>query len=238
MTTEAIMEQALRQAEKLQTSVKKYEYARASCEILDEDDTEVVIQVISKTASDKYQLFPLPEGKMNKIINTIRAMYESEIEEAQKEVQSVIKSHEDVIESRESVIKSPEYVIKQEDGTDKVIDCHTLAAAVNRKNEEAKPKKNFINEDFEAAVDKMIAESKKDNAPEKEQKPEVAPVQQKRVFTKDIISDKDLKKYYFKDGMTIKEIAVLVGVNESALYKRIEAMKKQQADNAKECASS
>lgn len=227
MTTEAIMEKALAQAEKLQANVKKYEFARASCEMLEESDSTIVIQIKKKDSEELMELLPLPEAKIQKIVNTIRSMYQSEIDEAEKEVQSVIKSHESIIESQEDATKHDEVVIRQ-NGKDVKVDCSALAAK----------KKSFINEDFEAAVNDMIAESKQPIVTKKEQKPEVAPVQPKRIFTKDIISDKDLKQYYFKDGLTVKEIARAAGVNESALYKRIEVMKKQQAANAKECASS
>ena len=55
---------------------------------------------------------------------------------------------------------------------------------------------------------------------------------------KDIISDTELEEQYFKHGKTVKEIAQKYGIKPDGLYKRIEAMKAQRQDIAKECVSS
>lgn len=53
------------------------------------------------------------------------------------------------------------------------------------------------------------------------------------------ISDDDIQRMYFQQGMTVRAIAEHFNVNpQGGLYKRIQAMKKQKAENAKERASS
>ena len=68
------------------------------------------------------------------------------------------------------------------------------------------------------------------------EKPEVAPVQQKKITGKDILSDEKLKQMYFKQGKNVKQIAEETGLGAAGLYKRLEYLKKQISDAAKECA--
>ena len=68
----------------------------------------------------------------------------------------------------------------------------------------------------------------------KTEKPDPTP----KVLSKDIISDTELEEQYFKHGKTVKEIAQKYGIKPDGLYKRIEAMKAQRQDIAKECVSS
>ncbi len=65
-------------------------------------------------------------------------------------------------------------------------------------------------------------------------KPEATP----RVLSKDIISDTELEEQYFKFGKTVKEIAQKYGIKPDGLYKRVEAMKAERQNIAKECVSS
>lgn len=68
----------------------------------------------------------------------------------------------------------------------------------------------------------------------KTEKPDPTP----RVLSKDIISDTELEEQYFKHGKTVKEIAQKYGIKPDGLYKRIEAMKAERQNIAKECVSS
>lgn len=61
---------------------------------------------------------------------------------------------------------------------------------------------------------------------------------QPRVLSKDIISDTELEEQYFKFGKTVKEIAQKYGIKPDGLYKRVEAMKAERQNIAKECVSS
>lgn len=61
---------------------------------------------------------------------------------------------------------------------------------------------------------------------------------QPRVLSKDIISDTELEEQYFKFGKTVKEIAQKYGIKPDGLYKRVEAMKAERENIAKECVSS
>lgn len=64
------------------------------------------------------------------------------------------------------------------------------------------------------------------------------PAPQPRVLSKDIISDTELEEQYFKFGKTVKEIAQKYGIKPDGLYKRVEAMKAERQNIAKECVSS
>lgn len=66
----------------------------------------------------------------------------------------------------------------------------------------------------------------------------VKPAPQPRVLSKDIISDTELEEQYFKFGKTVKEIAQKYGIKPDGLYKRVEAMKAERQNIAKECVSS
>ena len=68
----------------------------------------------------------------------------------------------------------------------------------------------------------------------KTEKPDPTP----RTLTKDIISDTELEEQYFKFGKTVKEIAQKYGIKPDGLYKRVEAMKAERQNIAKECVSS
>ena len=61
------------------------------------------------------------------------------------------------------------------------------------------------------------------------------PERAEKISTLDKISDDELAKKYFKFGMSIPVIASQIGVNPSALYKRIDKLRKEREDNAKEC---
>ncbi len=66
----------------------------------------------------------------------------------------------------------------------------------------------------------------------------VKPAPLPRVLSKDIISDTELEEQYFKFGKTVKEIAQKYGIKPDGLYKRVEAMKAERQNIAKECVSS
>lgn len=66
----------------------------------------------------------------------------------------------------------------------------------------------------------------------------IKPAPQPRVLSKDIISDTELEEQYFKFGKTVKEIAQKYGIKPDGLYKRVEAMKAERQNIAKECVSS
>ena len=58
----------------------------------------------------------------------------------------------------------------------------------------------------------------------------------KRIPSKDIISDEELDRHYFKEGLSIPVIASMFKVGASGLYKRIEQMKADRKKIEKECA--
>ncbi len=58
----------------------------------------------------------------------------------------------------------------------------------------------------------------------------------KRIPSKDIISDEELDRHYFKEGLSIPVIASMFKVGAAGLYKRIEQMKADRKKIEKECA--
>ena len=88
-----------------------------------------------------------------------------------------------------------------------------------------------------AALNEMATHNRKNKAAEEKEKPEQTTEEDKneRISTLDKISDDELAKKYFKFGMSIPVIASQIGVNPSALYKRIDKLRKEREDNAKEC---
>lgn len=95
-----------------------------------------------------------------------------------------------------------------------------------------KEHKSIINEEFDAVVDEMIK-----SMDEETKKTIVAPVQQKRIFSKNLIDDETLKKEFFDNGKTVKEIEAEYGVSWKALYKRLDKIRdREDLPDAKECA--
>ena len=78
------------------------------------------------------------------------------------------------------------------------------------------------------------AESEEPTAAEPEEPKAAEP--KKRIPSKDIISDEELDRHYFKEGLSIPVIASMFKVGASGLYKRIEQMKADRKKIEKECA--
>lgn len=91
-------------------------------------------------------------------------------------------------------------------------------------------------------VNKMMgitaAEPEPEEAPSTAAEPEEpkAAEPKKRIPSKDIISDEELDRHYFKEGLSIPVIASMFKVGASGLYKRIEQMKADRKKIEKECA--
>lgn len=200
MTTQELMEVAVRQQEELDRNVKKYESARSALELMENHQVEMYVV----DNGELIQLMGLPKDKADRITEVIKAQYQGEIYEAHAVVEQIIKPKRQIATINEDFDR----LFKTEE-----------KAAENVENVAEAPK------EAEAAVI--------------EQNDKVAPVQPgKRVLSKDLISDAELKRCYFKDGLTIREIAEMSGAGAAGLYKRLELMKKAQEANEKECASS
>ena len=87
-----------------------------------------------------------------------------------------------------------------------------------------------LNKNNKKTLDEMV------EAQAAEEVPSTAADSNKRIFTKDIITDEELDRRYFKEGLTIQAIASMYKVGASGLYKRIEQMKADRKKIEKECA--
>ena len=83
-------------------------------------------------------------------------------------------------------------------------------------------------------TDPKAAEEAPSTAAEPEEPKAAEP--KKRIPSKDIISDEELDRHYFKEGLSIPVIASMFKVGASGLYKRIEQMKADRKKIEKECA--
>ena len=90
----------------------------------------------------------------------------------------------------------------------------------------------------EPKTSSTAAEPEPEEAPSTAAEPEEpkAAEPKKRIPSKDIISDEELDRHYFKEGLSIPVIASMFKVGASGLYKRIEQMKADRKKIEKECA--
>lgn len=95
-----------------------------------------------------------------------------------------------------------------------------------------------LNKDNKKTLVKMVEAQAAEEAPSTAAEPEEpkAAEPKKRIPSKDIISDEELDRHYFKEGLSIPVIASMFKVGASGLYKRIEQMKADRKKIEKECA--
>lgn len=95
-----------------------------------------------------------------------------------------------------------------------------------------------LNKDNKKTLVEMVEAQAAEEAPSTAAEPEEpkAAEPKKRIPSKDIISDEELDRHYFKEGLSIPVIASMFKVGASGLYKRIEQMKADRKKIEKECA--
>lgn len=103
-----------------------------------------------------------------------------------------------------------------------------------------------LNKDNKKTLVEMVEAQAAEEAPSTAAEPEAptaaepeepkAAEPKKRIPSKDIISDEELDRHYFKEGLSIPVIASMFKVGASGLYKRIEQMKADRKKIEKECA--
>lgn len=95
-----------------------------------------------------------------------------------------------------------------------------------------------LNKDNKKTLAEMVEAQAAEEAPSTAAEPEEpkAADPKKRIPSKDIISDEELERHYFKEGLSIPVIASMFKVGASGLYKRIEQMKADRKKIEKECA--
>ena len=97
-----------------------------------------------------------------------------------------------------------------------------------------------LNKDNKKTLAEMVEAQAAEEAPSTAAEPDPIVAQaaepKKRIPSKDIISDEELERHYFKEGLSIPVIASMFKVGASGLYKRIEQMKADRKKIEKECA--
>lgn len=95
-----------------------------------------------------------------------------------------------------------------------------------------------LNKDNKKTLAEMVEAQAAEETPSTAAEPEEpkAAEPKKRIPSKDIISDEELDRHYFKEGLSIPVIASMFKVGASGLYKRIEQMKADRKKIEKECA--
>lgn len=95
-----------------------------------------------------------------------------------------------------------------------------------------------LNKDNKKTLVEMVEAQAAEEAPSTAAEPEEPKTAEpkKRIPSKDIISDEELDRHYFKEGLSIPVIASMFKVGASGLYKRIEQMKADRKKIEKECA--
>lgn len=212
MDTIDLIEKGRKRVTELLNNIKRLEKSEAVADVLEESDAMLCVSTKGCNGEDAVlKLDFIPTETMQKILNVLKNELRAAVAESKIQIESIVLPTPDAV-----VPEEPKPIVKVE---------------------EEKPiakKKPFINKDFEEAIDKMVVEDKQK---ETEAAGKVAPVQLPgRFLSKQAISDTELKQLYFKDGLSVRTIAERVGIKPDSLYKRIQAMKEQQADKAKECA--
>lgn len=214
MDTEQIMSIALEQAAELQKNAEKYERAKSSIEAIDMKGAKMSIYMsMPEGTSAEIKLFEMNESRMEDIKAAVKEIYEREIIEAEEAVKCTL---------RLPCGKNEHGIINKE--FDEAI--NEMIADGNKKDEQKRA----------AGPEKQTEQPEQKQAAESEKKAEVAPVQHKRFLSKDVVSDADLKRLYFKNGKTVREIAERYGIGTASIYKRVEEMKKKQESKTKELA--
>lgn len=211
MDTIDLIEKGRKRVTELLNNIKRLEKSEAVADVLEEPDAMLCVSTKGYNGEDAVlKLDFIPTETMQKILNVLKKELRAAVAESKIQIESIVLPIPDVV-----VPEEPKPIVKVE---------------------EEKPiakKMPFINKDFEEAIDKMVEEDKQK---ETEAAGKVAPVQLPgRFLSKQVISDAELKQLYFKDGLSVRTIAERAGIKPDSLYKRIQAMKEQQAEKAKEC---
>lgn len=211
MDTIDLIEKGRKRVTELLNNIKRLEKSEAVADVLEEPDAMLCVSTKGYNGEDAVlKLDFIPTETMQKILNVLKKELRAAVAESKIQIESIVLPIPDAV-----VPEEPKPIVKVE---------------------EEKPiakKKPFTNKDFEEAIDKMVEEDKQK---ETEAAGKVAPVQLPgRFLSKQVISDAELKQLYFKDGLSVRTIAERAGIKPDSLYKRIQAMKEQQAEKAKEC---
>lgn len=254
MNERELFEQAAARAEKINKTCKDYELARTSLEALQQDNAvlNIIVESIDNAEEKRFTLASLPRSSELAIIDHLKSLYTQRIAkckeivseyvpgpllsekepEKPKTIMTVADSYANAIKRRaeekqkESEAEKPSTAaVKVSNERIEQLRSEGLSATQIAKVTGMKP--NTVTHRIRYNEDKIDRKAKTE-------KPDPTP----RTLTKEIISDTELEAQYFKHGKTVKEIAQKYGIKPDGLYKRVEAMKAERQNIAKECVSS
>ncbi len=194
--TEEKMNEALIKAEMLQATVKKYELAKTSLEIMGQAKTALKRFVEYTGESGETATFEMPklsEEKERAIFDFVKNQYTSEIDYAHATVESILSPVADSVAE--------------------------IANQVKKETSASMPKDSSTG----SGTKKASTGSGMKKA---------------SITTVDKITDAELDRLYFKEGLTVKQIAQKIGANTAGIYKRLEKLRYAKLEVEKECVSS
>ena len=100
-------------------------------------------------------------------------------------------------------------------------------------------KKPIFSDHFVESVKKITEPEAAEEAPTTAAEPDPIAAQAAepaKLTSKQILPDEELERRYFKEGLSIPQIAKMYNLGQAGLYKRIEAMKDEKMIVEKECA--
>lgn len=250
MNEKELFEQAAAKAEKINKTCKDYELARASLEALQQDNAvlHIIVESIDKAEEKRFTLTSLTRSSELAIIDHLKSLYSQRIDKCKEIVSGYVQAEKELEKQRTIMTVADSYanaIKRRAEETQKESEAEKPStAAVKVSNERIEQlrseglsatqiakvtgmKPNTVTHRIRYNEDKIDRKAKTE-------KPDPTP----RVLSKDIISDTELEEQYFKHGKTVKEIAQKYGIKPDGLYKRIEAMKAERQNIAKECVSS
>lgn len=212
-------EKAIEKAEIVQLEAKKYELSRSALEELEKDNIRIYVQIEDEDIFEKkYTYTPISEEIELQIIDFLKSICRKSIEDSEKSARKILG--EDIQTKPEQKESAP---AAEQVSNEEIMKLLEKGLTHKQIADMTGMKANTVSH--------RVAYIKEKNGTEvKKTKP--------KTYTKNVISDEQLEEMYFKQGLTVKQIAEKYGVNPAGLYKRTEALKDKRFQIAKECACS
>ena len=222
----------------------------------------IIVESIDKAEEKRFTLASLGRSSELAIIDLLKSLYSQRIDKCKEIVSEYVQAEKELEKQRTIMTVAESYanaIKRKAEETQKESEAEKPSTAAEEDHEKEwkavkemtkvpnERIKQLLNEGLRPtdiakvtgmtlnAVTHRIQYMKdKENREQGVEKPDPTP----RVLSKDIISDTELEEQYFKFGKTVKEIAQKYGIKPDGLYKRVEAMKAERQNIAKECVSS
>lgn len=250
MNERELFEQAAARAEKINKTCKDYELARTSLEALQQDNAvlHIIVEAVDKAEEKRFTLASLARSSELAIIDHLKSLYSQRIDKCKEIVSEYVQAEKELEKSRTIMTVADSYanaIKRRAEETQKESEAEKPStAAVKVSNERIEQLHSeglsvtqiakLTGMKPNTVTRRILYNENKIDRKAKTEKPDPTP----RTLTKDIISDTELEEQYFKFGKTVKEIAQKYGIKPDGLYKRVEAMKAERQNIAKECVSS